>query len=130
VLLASTPCPITLHPQWAQTGASLWMAHSKQSKTCRCPAAPNRFKLDWVKTQFAARITALAHQYWEAPIEVQFVLDPKNNLPKKVVAPVPAPQADGSPGLPRHPGGHAGEAAPAPEMLNISGANKAGSTPT
>ncbi|OGT00515.1 MAG: chromosomal replication initiation protein DnaA [Gallionellales bacterium RBG_16_56_9] len=40
-------------------------------------AAPNRFKLDWVKTQFAGRISALAAQYWDAPIEVQFVLDPK-----------------------------------------------------
>jgi chromosomal replication initiator protein len=28
-------------------------------------AAPNRFKLDWVKTQFANRITELASQYWE-----------------------------------------------------------------
>ena len=42
-------------------------------------AAPNRFKLDWVKTQFATRITELAAQYWEAPVEVQFVLDPKTN---------------------------------------------------
>ncbi|WP_417921641.1 DnaA N-terminal domain-containing protein, partial [Christiangramia marina] len=33
-------------------------------------AAPNRFKLDWVKTQFAKRITELACQYWEAPVEV------------------------------------------------------------
>lgn len=40
-------------------------------------AAPNRFKLDWVKTQFASRITALAGQYWETPIDVQFVLDPR-----------------------------------------------------
>ncbi|HEX9171508.1 MAG TPA: chromosomal replication initiator protein DnaA [Telluria sp.] len=46
-------------------------------------AAPNRFKLDWVKSQFANRITALAAQYWEAPVEVQFVLDPKNSAPKK-----------------------------------------------
>lgn len=30
-------------------------------------AAPNRFKLDWVKTQFANRITALACEYWDAP---------------------------------------------------------------
>ncbi|MBV7539371.1 chromosomal replication initiator protein DnaA [Duganella sp. sic0402] len=55
-------------------------------------AAPNRFKLDWVKTQFASRITALACQYWEQPIEVQFVLDPRLNAPKKptaTVAPVP-----------------------------------------
>jgi chromosomal replication initiator protein len=40
-------------------------------------AAPNRFKLDWVKTQFASRITALAAKFWEQPIEVQFVLDPR-----------------------------------------------------
>ena len=40
-------------------------------------AAPNRFKLDWVKSQFASRITALACQYWDAPTEVQFVLDPR-----------------------------------------------------
>ncbi|ALU87235.1 chromosomal replication initiator protein [Herbaspirillum rubrisubalbicans M1] len=42
-------------------------------------AAPNRFKLDWVKTQFANRITALACEYWDAPTEVQFVLDPRGN---------------------------------------------------
>ncbi|MGI4717038.1 MAG: chromosomal replication initiator protein DnaA [Janthinobacterium lividum] len=50
-------------------------------------AAPNRFKLDWVKTQFAKRITELACQYWEAPVEVQFVLDPKNNPAKKPAGP-------------------------------------------
>jgi chromosomal replication initiator protein len=40
-------------------------------------AAPNRFKLDWVKTQFASRITALAAEYWQSPVEVMFVLDPR-----------------------------------------------------
>ena len=40
-------------------------------------AAPNRFKLDWVKAQFAGRITALAAQYWESAVEVMFVLDPR-----------------------------------------------------
>lgn len=49
-------------------------------------AAPNRFKLDWVKSQFANRITALASDFWERPVEVQFVLDPRT-LPKK---PAPA----------------------------------------
>lgn len=53
-------------------------------------AAPNRFKLDWVKTQFANRITTLASQYWDAPIDVQFVLDPRLNAAKKTVAPAPA----------------------------------------
>ena len=46
-------------------------------------AAPNRFKLDWVKTQFASRITALAAQYWEEPIDVQFVLDPRTTSAQK-----------------------------------------------
>ena len=57
-------------------------------------AAPNRFKLDWVKTQFASRITALAAQYWEAPVEVQFVLDPKNSAPKNSASPA-IPMATG-----------------------------------
>ncbi|MEO8598682.1 MAG: chromosomal replication initiator protein DnaA [bacterium] len=52
-------------------------------------AAPNRFKLDWVKTQFASRINILAAQFWEMPIDVQFVLDPKLNAPRRpnVIAP-------------------------------------------
>ncbi|TFW23390.1 chromosomal replication initiator protein DnaA [Massilia arenosa] len=60
-------------------------------------AAPNRFKLDWVKTQFASRITALASQYWEMPVEVQFVLDPKLMAPKKSAANgVAAPAVNGA----------------------------------
>jgi chromosomal replication initiator protein len=54
-------------------------------------AAPNRFKLDWVKTQFAGRITALATQFWEQPIEVQFVLDPRNNVRRNPPVQMPAP---------------------------------------
>ena len=60
-------------------------------------AAPNRFKLDWVKTQFANRITALAAQYWEEPIDVQFVLDPRLNAPRKPAAAMPvAARVEGS----------------------------------
>lgn len=39
-------------------------------------AAPNRFKLDWVKAQYASRISALACKHFNATIEVQFVLAP------------------------------------------------------
>src|SRR5476649_2892254 len=57
-------------------------------------AAPNRFKLDWVKTQFASRITTIACEYWEAPIDVQFILDPRAGDAKRAAsaasAPVPA----------------------------------------
>jgi chromosomal replication initiator protein len=58
-------------------------------------AAPNRFKLDWVKTQFASRISALAAQFWEEPIEVQFVLDPRINGARKPAASAPAPAPAG-----------------------------------
>jgi len=43
-------------------------------------AAPNRFKLDWVKSQFSGRISDLARDFWQAPVDVQFVLDPKAGL--------------------------------------------------
>jgi chromosomal replication initiator protein len=46
-------------------------------------AAPNRFKLDWVKTQFASRIIALASKYFDAPTDVHFVLDPRLAAPRK-----------------------------------------------
>jgi chromosomal replication initiator protein len=46
-------------------------------------AAPNRFKLDWVKAQFAGRIAALAAQHLDDVVDVQFVLDPRLNAPRK-----------------------------------------------
>lgn len=58
-------------------------------------AAPNRFKLDWVKTQFASRITSLASQYWDGPVEVQFVLDPRTNAPRKPAAAPAAVMSNG-----------------------------------
>ncbi|CCD29413.1 Chromosomal replication initiator protein DnaA [Candidatus Glomeribacter gigasporarum BEG34] len=42
-----------------------------------CITAPNRFKLDWVKTQFSGRIADLARGFWQQPVEVQFMLAPK-----------------------------------------------------
>ena len=60
-------------------------------------AAPNRFKLDWVKTQFAARITSIAADFWEAPVDVQFVLDPRGNAKKPMSSSLPvANMASGS----------------------------------
>ncbi len=53
-------------------------------------AAPNRFKLDWVKTQFAARITSIAADFWQGPVDVQFVLDPRNNVKRPSASPMPA----------------------------------------
>ncbi len=53
-------------------------------------AAPNRFKLDWVKTQFAARITSLAAEFWQSPVDVQFVLDPRLAGVRRPAAAAPA----------------------------------------
>ncbi|WP_076785775.1 MULTISPECIES: chromosomal replication initiator protein DnaA [unclassified Burkholderia] len=55
-------------------------------------AAPNRFKLDWVKSQFSGRITDLARDFWQHPVHVQFVLDPKAGMKAS-----PARRASGSP---------------------------------
>ena len=54
---------------------------------CLRIAAPNRFKLDWVKAQFAARITTIAADFWQGPVDVQFVLDTRGNVKR----PMPAP---------------------------------------
>ncbi|UDG82681.1 chromosomal replication initiator protein DnaA [Candidatus Vallotia lariciata] len=43
-------------------------------------AAPNRFKLDWVKSQFSSRITDLARDFWQHPVQVKFVLHAKDCL--------------------------------------------------
>jgi len=51
-------------------------------------AAPNRLKLDWVKTQFSSRIKTLASQFWDMPIEIQIVLDPKLRSQAKPALPV------------------------------------------
>ncbi|WP_220364172.1 chromosomal replication initiator protein DnaA [Paraburkholderia phenoliruptrix] len=58
-------------------------------------AAPNRFKLDWVKSQFSGRIADMARDFWHAPIDVQFVLDPKAGM-RAPAAAAPAPARAGS----------------------------------
>lgn len=50
-------------------------------------AAPNRFKLDWVKTQFGSRITSLVSQQTGDEITVQFALQPKAIVKPAVPAP-------------------------------------------
>src|SRR6266702_5155418 len=59
-------------------------------------AAPNRFKLDWVKSQFSGRITDLARDFWHAPVDIQFVLDPKATA-RKAMGGVAAPSAASTP---------------------------------
>ena len=57
-------------------------------------AAPNRFKLDWVKTQYADRITSLACQFLESTVDVQFMLNPgtRSASPSKPAPSQPKPE--------------------------------------
>ncbi|WP_027210551.1 chromosomal replication initiator protein DnaA [Burkholderia sp. WSM2232] len=71
-------------------------------------AAPNRFKLDWVKSQFSGRIADMARDFWHAPIDVQFVLDPKAGM-RAPAAAAPAPARAVS--APHSMGGSAGNGA-------------------
>ncbi|AKJ69636.1 chromosomal replication initiation protein [Pandoraea thiooxydans] len=68
----------------------------EQARTLRI-AAPNRFKLDWVKNQFSGRIQDMAAAFWQEPVEVLFVLDPKagqRGAPAgRPSAPAPAPMS-------------------------------------
>ncbi|GLU35131.1 chromosomal replication initiator protein DnaA [Trinickia caryophylli] len=78
-------------------------------------AAPNRFKLDWVKSQFSGRISDLARDFWQAPVEVQFVLDPKMGMRAPMGAssvPLPRIPASVAAALPESaPAGRGGERA-------------------
>jgi chromosomal replication initiator protein len=74
-----------------------------------CIAAPNRFKLDWVKSQFSGRIADMARDFWQAPVDVQFVLDPKAGMrAPAAAAPAPARPASAAPSA---LGGNAGAVA-------------------
>ncbi|MBF6987699.1 MULTISPECIES: chromosomal replication initiator protein DnaA [Cupriavidus] len=93
-------------------------------------AAPNRFKLDWVKSQFSGRITALACEYWEAQVTVQFVLDPAASgraaaymqAPQPAIGPGAHPQQGGAMGMP----GMDGHAAPGTGMGGYPGGQQMG----
>ncbi len=87
-------------------------------------AAPNRFKLDWVKSQFSGRITALACEYWEAQVSVHFVLDPTASGR----AAANGYQAAGNPGGPYGPAqdpAAPGGAGPAAHLAPAYGAGQA-----
>ena len=54
--------------------------------------APNRFKLDWVKNQFAQRLTTLASDHFDGPVQLEFFLDIKETRDDKA-RPTPAARA-------------------------------------
>ncbi len=61
--------------------------------------APNRFKLDWARSNFSGRIASIAAEWFERPVTVRFELDPAAaaarppapvRQPETVRAPAPA----------------------------------------
>ncbi len=92
-------------------------------------AAPNRFKLDWVRKNFSHQIEALAAEWFERPVQVLFELPTQGTTPRMPVAPVraqpPVPTAPSvaaplggapPPGMPAQP------AAPAPVATTAAAA--------
>lgn len=67
-------------------------------------AAPNRFKLDWVRKNFSHQIEALAAEWFERPVQVLFELPTQGATPRMPVAPVRAAQ----PSAPSAPSASAG----------------------
>src|SRR5690606_11978751 len=57
--------------------------------------APNRFKLDWARTNFSSRIETLAAEWFQRPVQVRFELDPaaRSAVPARAPAAAPAPAA-------------------------------------
>ena len=81
-------------------------------------AAPNRFKLDWVRKNFSHQIEALATEWYQRPVQVQFELPSHGAAPRmpmtprpSAAAPVPMPSAP-PPAMPSAPA-----AAPAPAPM-------------
>jgi chromosomal replication initiator protein len=99
-------------------------------------AAPNRFKLDWVRKNFSHQIEALAAEWFERPVQVLFELPSQGATPRMPVAPVRAqqpaqtplsgatPSGGAPPGMAAQP---AAPAAPAPSAgaaaVNADAAN-------
>jgi len=90
---------------------------------CLRIAAPNRFKLDWVKTQFANRISTLASEFWDGPVEVQFVLDPRLLNQRKAA---PRPLATALAGVQVSEAQAGSAAVNSPELAEVNGRGSAG----
>ncbi len=58
--------------------------------------APNRFKLDWVRKNFATRLETLAADWFSQAVQVQFELAATPARPAPAPAPAPAPGRPGA----------------------------------
>ncbi|CAB3825591.1 chromosomal replication initiator protein DnaA [Achromobacter anxifer] len=86
-------------------------------------AAPNRFKLDWVRKNFSHQIEALAAEWFERPVQVLFELPTQGATPRMPVAPVRA-----APVAPAHPSAAIPSGGAPPPMAPIAPAAPAPAT--
>ena len=81
-------------------------------------AAPNRFKLDWVRKNFSSQIEALAAEWFQKPVQVQFELPSQGagpRIPTSSRPGTPAPMGAPSAAHPTNGAGATpGQATPAP----------------
>ncbi|OZI15953.1 chromosomal replication initiation protein DnaA [Bordetella genomosp. 7] len=89
-------------------------------------AAPNRFKLDWVRKNFSHQIEALAAEWFQRPVQVAFELPSGSAAPRMPAAPrapSPAPGA-AAPVAPAVQGAVPAQA-PNPPAANVAAAMQA-----
>jgi chromosomal replication initiator protein len=82
--------------------------------------APNRFKLDWAKTNFSSRIEALATEWFQRPVQVRFELDPGA---RSAAAPARAPASAQPPAPTDVAAAWAPSAPPRPAAASSTGRN-------
>ena len=86
-------------------------------------AAPNRFKLDWVRKNFSHQIEALAAEWFERPVQVLFELPTQGATPRMPVAPVRA-----APAAPAYPSAASPSGGAPPPMAPVTPAPAAPAT--
>ncbi|AHV91451.1 chromosomal replication initiator protein DnaA [Bordetella holmesii] len=62
------------------------LAYDEEQAVLRV-AAPNRFKLDWVRKNFSHQIEALATEWYQRPVQVQFELPSHSATPRMSMTP-------------------------------------------
>ena len=86
-------------------------------------AAPNRFKLDWVRKNLSHQIEALAAEWFERPVQVLFELPTQGATPRMPVAPVRA-----APAAPAYPSAASPSGGAPPPMAPVTPAPAAPAT--
>ncbi|RSF06584.1 chromosomal replication initiator protein DnaA [Achromobacter aegrifaciens] len=87
-------------------------------------AAPNRFKLDWVRKNFSHQIEALAAEWFERPVQVLFELPTQGATPRMPVAPVRA-----APAAPAYPSAASPSGGAPPPLAPVTPAPAAPAAP-